>query len=156
MNAARALVATDLGLVARLHAECFEDAWDEAALAALLAMPGAFGLLSTAQDGFILLRAVPGEAEILSLGVAPAARRRGVARSLLSAATVESFRRGAEKLYLEVACDNFAALGLYSSAGFLEVGRRGNYYVRTGSTVDALVLARDVGRSAETARRGVP
>ena len=149
MSAARALVATDLGLVARLHAECFEDAWDEQALAALLAMPGAFGLLGEAQDGFILLRAIGGEAEILSLGVTPAARRRGVARGLLSAALDECRQRGAEKLYLEVACDNFAALGLYSAAGFVEIGRRRNYYVRAGVTVDALVLARDVGRSAE-------
>lgn len=156
MSAVRALVATDLRLVARLHAQCFEDAWDEAALAALLAMPGAFGLLTVAQDGFILLRAVAGEAEILSLGVAPAARRRGVARSLLSAATVESRRRGAEKLYLEVACDNFAALSLYSGAGFLEVGRRRNYYVGPGRAVDALVLAREIGRSAETGDLGTP
>ena len=149
MSAALALVATDLGLMARVHAQCFEDAWDEEALAALLAMPGAFGLLDEAQDGFILLRAASGEAEILSLGVAPAARRRGVARGLLSAAIAECRQRGAKKLYLEVACDNFAALGLYSGAGFVEIGRRRNYYVRAGGTVDALVLAREVGRSAE-------
>lgn len=69
----------DLALLARLHAACFEEAWDSAALASLLAMPGACALIAGAGRGealgFVILRAVAGEAEIISLGVEPRARR---------------------------------------------------------------------------------
>lgn len=47
-----------------------------------------------------------------------------------------------KRLFLEVAEDNRAALALYRSLGFSEVGRRKRYYERPGAAaVDALVLA---------------
>src|ERR1700758_1501447 len=88
----RPLGAFELAALAELHAACFEDAWDEAALAALLAMPGAFALIAEADraDGFVIARAAAGEAEILSLGVRPDLRRRGLGRSLLQSAIAEA------------------------------------------------------------------
>jgi ribosomal-protein-alanine N-acetyltransferase len=143
----RPLRAFELAALAELHATCFEDAWDEAALAALLAMPGAFALIAEADraEGFVIVRAAAGEAEILSLGVRPELRRRGFGGSLLQAAIAEAAGRGAGRLYLEVAADNWPARALYLANGFAQVGRRPDYYRRPGAATLALVLAKDIG-----------
>ena len=67
-------------------------------------------------------------ARIYSLAVAPAARRHGVARQLLTWAEMESRRRGLAGIVLETRHDNTAALTLYQSAGFRSIGHRLNYY----------------------------
>jgi len=93
--------------------------------------------------GFILVRAVAGEAEILTLAVAPAFRRQGAARALVEAVAVEASRRGARTLFLEVAEDNPAAIALYESTEFEAVGLRRGYYARKDARpADALVLRR--------------
>ncbi|MBU2208038.1 MAG: GNAT family N-acetyltransferase, partial [Alphaproteobacteria bacterium] len=67
--------------LADVHAEAFPAPWDAAALEALLDQDGVFALEDP--DGFILLRAVADEAEILTLAVRPAARRRGLGARLV-------------------------------------------------------------------------
>ena len=47
---------------------------------------------------------------------------------------------GAQSLFLEVGADNAPARSLYSQAGFVEVGRRRDYYRRHTGFADALVL----------------
>jgi ribosomal-protein-alanine N-acetyltransferase len=59
---------------------------------------------------------------------------------LLAALVDEARRRGARALFLEVADDNTAARRLYAARGFVQVGRRANYYRRAAGLVDALVL----------------
>jgi len=137
----------DLALLAELHAACFTEHWDEAALASLLATPGALALLAAAAEepsGFVILRAIAGEAEIISIGVRPEMRRSGIARRLLAAAAAAAGDRGAERLFLEVAVDNSSALGLYFSNSFTEVGQRRNYYRRIGAAMTALVLSKEI------------
>jgi ribosomal-protein-alanine N-acetyltransferase len=141
VNGVRPLQATELALLAGLHRACFADAWNEIALGELLASPGAFAFLADGGEGFVLARSVAGEAEILSLGVVPIFRRKGIARRLLAAAAIEAKRRGAGRLYLEVASDNGPALALYRQAGFAKVGRRAGYYHRPAGAVAAEVLA---------------
>jgi ribosomal-protein-alanine N-acetyltransferase len=95
--------------------------------------------------GFILGRALAGEAEILTLAVAPTHRRRGLGRALLEAAMGVCGTLGAETMFLEVAADNAAAIALYEAAGFAPAGRRKAYYARPGrAAVDALVLRREL------------
>ncbi len=134
-------MAADASELARLHAEAFAESWSAAALAGLMAEAGGFALWD--EGGFILVRAVVGEAEILTLAVAPAARRAGLGRALVEAAASEAGVAGAETLFLEVAVDNAAALALYRATAFEAVGRRKAYYPRPGGArVDALVLRR--------------
>lgn len=137
----------DLDLLAALHGACFAEPWDARAVASLLAMPGAFGLVAETDGpaGFLLARAVAGEAEILSLGVRPDRRRRGIGRALLAGAVAEAAAAGAARLYLEVAADNAAGRALYLAHGFAQIGCRTRYYRRLAGAVDALVLARALG-----------
>lgn len=135
----KALGPESAGRLARLHAAAFDRPWSEAELRDLMKGAGVSALGS--DDGFILVRALAGEAEILTLAVSPAARRRGLGRALVEAATRTAMEAGAEALFLEVAADNAAALGLYASCGFQQVGRRRGYYVRSGGAAsDALTL----------------
>jgi ribosomal-protein-alanine N-acetyltransferase len=77
-------------------------------------------------------------ADVLTVGVLPAARRRGIARRLVAALLDEAARRGAEEAFLEVRVDNEAARELYRSEGFAEVGVRRGYY--DAGRVDAVTM----------------
>lgn len=126
--------------LAEIHAAAFPAPWDAAAFATLLNQAGVFVL--EAPDGFILLRAVADEAEILTLAVRPAARRAGLGAGLVEQGAVAAAAYGATRLFLEVAQDNAPALALYARAGFAEAGRRPGYYARPdGGRQDALILA---------------
>jgi len=134
--------------LAALHARCFKTPppWSAQDFAACLADPLAF-LLVEGDAGFLLGRAVAGEAELLTLAVAPEARRRGLGRKLLARFQYQASLRGAERAFLEVSAENVPAIALYESTGFARVGRRRGYYqTPSGQRIDALVLARDLAR----------
>ena len=96
-------------------------------------------------DGFVVARIAAGEAEILTLAVDPARRRRGSGERLAAAALDAVRAAGAEAVFLEVAIDNPAATALYGKLGFVAAGRRRAYYPRReGPRVDALILRRDL------------
>jgi len=80
------------------------------------------------------------QAEILTVGVATAAQRRGLARRMLAALYAEAIRRRARELFLEVRVDNRPAISLYESEGFARIGVRRGYY--ENGRVDAVVMRR--------------
>ncbi|PKP68690.1 MAG: ribosomal-protein-alanine acetyltransferase [Alphaproteobacteria bacterium HGW-Alphaproteobacteria-4] len=129
--------------LAMLHAACFTSPrpWSAAEFAGLMALPGVF-LLGDSR-GFVLGRAVAGEAELLTLAVTPALRRQGLGRALLAGFEAAAQAAGAEAAFLEVAAANAPARALYAGAGWREAGRRRGYYrLPGGSADDALVLTR--------------
>jgi ribosomal-protein-alanine N-acetyltransferase len=147
--ALRPVRSSDLAALAGIHAACFPDeAWDSGALATVLAMAGTAGQVAGSDAagicGFLITQCLGEDAEILTLGVAPAHRRQGIARVLL----VDFFARaravGATRVVLEVAADNPPALALYQSLGFARLGTRPNYYRRAaGPAMDAWRLGLD-------------
>jgi ribosomal-protein-alanine N-acetyltransferase len=139
----------DAATLERLHRSAFDDPWSAADIATLLSSPGVFAFQARAEDeeaGFILYRVAADEAEILTLAVTPALRRRGVARALLRQAMAASLAGGAAAVFLEVATDNPGAQALYQTNGFAEVGRRPGYFSRPGGAVAALIMRRDLNR----------
>lgn len=128
--------------LAALHAACFTSPrpWSAAEFDSLLQSPHVFLLVES--GGFLLGRAIAGEAELLTLAVAPDHRRKGIGLRLVMRFLTECRNRAADRAFLEVAADNVAAVGLYQTAGFAAEGRRKAYYQRAdGTAVDALVLA---------------
>ncbi|GJL89551.1 MAG: alanine acetyltransferase [Minwuia thermotolerans] len=128
-------------LLAELHARSVSRPWDARAYTDLLTMTGASALVARTSEpvGFILLRQVVDEAEVIMIAVEPSARRQGVARTLL-ASGISSLLE-VSQVFLEVATDNDAAIALYTSAGFDRVGVRRAYYTDDGGgTTDALVM----------------
>ncbi|MDX5365862.1 MAG: GNAT family N-acetyltransferase [Alphaproteobacteria bacterium] len=145
--AIRASDAASAASLAALHRACFDEAWDEAAMRELLAMPGAFAYEAgdpASLDGLVIARIAGGEAEILTIGVRPEVRGSGLGRRLLEAAAIHAAALGAEALFLEVAEDNRAALRLYETSGFYLVGMRPGYYRREGAPVAARTLKLDL------------
>ena len=141
------------GIAARLHAASFagrERAWSAAEIAALLAAPECFLLLAggagaPAPAALLLGRAAGGEAELLTLGTAPEARRAGLGAALTAGFAAEARARGAETAFLEVAADNDGAASLYRRLGWVAAGRRKGYVRRLdGGRVDALVMRLDL------------
>lgn len=130
--------------LAMLHGACFpDDPWEAGALARLIALTGSFGWFVWEDEtpaGFILVRDLGNECEVLSLGVAPRWRRLGIAQDLMRAAIEETRRRARPSLVLEVATDNDAAGALYAGFGFVTVGRRARYYKRPDGRADAFIL----------------
>jgi ribosomal-protein-alanine N-acetyltransferase len=125
----------DAPLMATLHARCFARPWSEPAMAQFILGPDTLCLIASVVDdtggapvGFLIARKAADEAELLTLGVAPAARRMGLARALLNEASAALRAGGARQLFLEVEEGNEAALQLYRSLGAIPVGRRAGYY----------------------------
>lgn len=131
----RAATPADAAVLAAIHADCFqgEAAWNAALFARLLSLPGGFGFLH-AGGGFLLARGAVDEAEILTLAVLPAARRRGIARALMAGLSPRAAR-----VFLEVSEANQPARAFYAALGFKQVARRRRYYP---DGTDALVLRR--------------
>ena len=146
----RIVDASHCDLLAALHAECFEKAWNPDSFATLLGMPGSLGALArdtldaantTEPAGYVLALDTGSDWEILSLGVRPEHRRRGIARALIDAVLTQMPKQQPRALVLEVAADNHPAQQLYDGLGFQPVGRRPRYYRRGGTApVDALIL----------------
>ena len=127
--------------LARLHNQAFVDQrpWSATEFESLLASPHT--VLSTHKQGFGLIRVIAGEAELLTLAVAPDAQGQGLGRSLLQQLMAKASRAGAAEIFLEVAADNARALKLYRSSGFAETGRRPGYYAAPdGTRKDAILM----------------
>ena len=91
----------------------------------------------------MLGRVVLDEAELLTIAVAPAARRAGVGNRLVSKFERSASLRGAATSFLEVAADNVAAIALYTGHGYTESGRRKGYYTpRNAPATDAILLSK--------------
>ncbi|WP_323005732.1 N-acetyltransferase [Pseudorhodobacter sp.] len=133
--------------LAALHARVFTTPrpWSAAEFAALMGGPGVYVLGDPL--GFVMGRAIAGEAEVLTLAVAPEARRQGVARGLMARFENNALEKHAETAFLEVAEDNSAAIHLYLSLGYTEAGRRRGYFAppqdpRQGPRRDAIVMTK--------------
>ncbi|WP_050522897.1 GNAT family N-acetyltransferase [Pseudorhodobacter wandonensis] len=129
--------------LATLHGQAFTTPrpWSAAEFSGLLDMAGV--LLISQPAGFILGRAIAGEAEVLTLAVAPYARRQGIARQLMLEFELQAAQHNAETAFLEVAEDNAGAIGLYLSLGYVISGRRRGYFkTPDNKRLDALILTK--------------
>lgn len=145
---------TSFRVIAALYALAFRDPWPEPSVRELMATPGTWGLIASPPSdgadsiepaGFLLARLILDEAEILSLGVDPMQQRQGIARALVTACIQRVADAGGTSIFLEVGTDNPNAQALYTDTGFVEVGRRKQYYRRAdGTKVDALIMQKKV------------
>ena len=90
---------------------------------------------------YCAFRLVLDEMHVMNVAVAPAERRRGLARWLLLFALERARRAGAARALLEVRAGNREAVALYESLGFRRAGVRREYY--RDPVEDALVLVRE-------------
>lgn len=133
-------------LLANLHAACFERGWSASEMARLLAMPGAVCLIARRDNqplALLFLRSAADEAEIITIGTLPDARRQGIGAALIAAALPLLRNSGIQRLLIEVASANAAALALYRKVGFAAVGHRRQYYEHAdGQREDAIIMSK--------------
>lgn len=91
--------------------------------------------------GYAILMPAVDEAELLTIGVAAAQQRKGLGRAMLGGMLALARERKMRRVFLEVRPSNTAAIALYRSAGFAEVGVRRGYYQNSNGSEDALVMA---------------
>jgi len=77
------------------------------------------------------------EADVLTVGVVPNHRGKGVARQLMELLTNWAHNQGSTAMMLEVKVDNAEAIGLYETLGYSKLNTRKDYF---GPGLDALVM----------------
>jgi ribosomal-protein-alanine N-acetyltransferase len=150
--AIKPLDLADSAALARIHREDFVPPWDKGDFEAMLGQDVMFGYKAvevgggrSGPAGFVLARSMAGEAEIITIAVARAHRRRGLGQLLMDAVLRDLHSTHTDALFLEVDEKNAPAIALYRRLGFREVGKRAGYYRSSGGVVsNALVMRRDL------------
>lgn len=124
--------------ITNLHKLCFPHKPWSASDFADLKKSGCEIIMS--QNGFAVWRTVADESEIITIGVAPNARRSGIASAMLCIIEQNIKNSGCKKIFLEVAADNIAAQNLYKQNGYSVIGTRPKYY----DGIDAILMAKDL------------
>jgi ribosomal-protein-alanine N-acetyltransferase len=102
-------------------------------------------LMAESEEGFAgfgVMGITGDEAEMESVAVTPAARRKGIGRGMCEALMSWAKMRGASKVLLEVRVSNHAARALYESLDFHGVAIRKGYYREPDE--DGLTMAREL------------
>ncbi len=123
--------------LANLHKECFPNKpWGEQDFSDL--KKSGCEIISS-DNGFIVWRVVSDEAEIITIGVSPSARGKGIADALLKLME-NDIKTPNTKIFLEVAATNTYAIKLYERNGFEKIGTRRGYY----DGVDAILMSKTI------------
>ena len=77
------------------------------------------------------------EADVLTVGVVPLHRGKGIAKALMALITDWADEQGSTAMMLEVKTDNSEAIGLYESLGYSTLNIRKDYF---GAGLDAQVM----------------
>ncbi|HEY7051926.1 MAG TPA: ribosomal protein S18-alanine N-acetyltransferase [Mycobacterium sp.] len=141
-----ALTARDASRCAELEAQLFDsdDPWPASAFLSELKGPHNHYVAARSGDKVVGYAGIarlgllpPYEYEIHTIGVDPAFQGQGIGRRLLD----EVLTHADGPVFLEVRTDNAAAIALYRSVGFAQIGLRRRYYPTSGA--DAYTMRRD-------------
>ncbi len=146
----------DLSTLAKIHAASFSHAWSDGELEKMLSNHHYICMVAhpprTAHSkplGFVLVRSVLDEAEIITIATGPSSRRKGVAKKLLQETIRKLEYDRKSKLFLEVDETNQAAIKLYKNLHFKQIGEREGYYAGTETDASkrptALVMQLELG-----------
>lgn len=91
--------------------------------------------------GYCIVSTAAGEFHIMNICVDPAEQKQGIGKFMLEHIVEQAKSRWAESIFLEVRPTNEAAIALYTSMGFNEIGIRKDYYPSEDGREDAVMLA---------------
>jgi len=146
----------DLPDLARIHNEGFARGWSDGDLEKMINNENYSCLVAhfsryakKRPSGFVLVRTIRDEAEIITIATRSSARRRGLASELMRTAIRQLEYDRAKSLFLEVDEANEAAINLYKRLGFKKISEREGYYSASGDgghkKSTALVMQLELG-----------
>ena len=103
-------------------------------------------------EAFILAWQAADELDVIAVGTATGARRRGLGRALVEWLLSYAVEVRVRRVILEVRCSNLAALNLYRSLGFQEGRVREDYY--SEPTEDGIEMSREINEHANAPSLG--
>lgn len=133
--------------IAEMEKLYFSLPWSEDAIISELSNP--LSLWVVAVDGakvvgYVGSQSVLGEADVMNLAVLKEYRKQGIGKGLVCTLIHHLKQKDVHCLTLEVRGSNKNAIRLYDSLGFVQVGRRPNYY--SAPKEDALILRKEWDR----------
>jgi [ribosomal protein S18]-alanine N-acetyltransferase len=139
-------IAEQVDEIVALDKLCFDSIWSKNGYLREMNSPNSSLLLLWVTEAQLLpkmigigcLWSIVEEAHITLLGIHPEYQGQGLGMFLFYHLLQNGIQRGLERATLEVKTTNQPAINLYQKFGFQIVGRRNNYYPKTGE--DALIL----------------
>src|SRR5579863_5852559 len=138
----RQMVESDVQSVVAVERASYQFPWSEGIFRDCLRVGYVCRVVTAAEDviGYGVMSVGAGEAHILNLCISDAFRCQGIGRRLLGYLIERGTAAGMSEAFLEVRPSNTAAIRLYLSCGFEQVGMRRGYYQAVGGREDAAVL----------------
>ena len=136
--------STHISQVAELEKACFSTAWSENSIERELHNPLSLWLVAVEGDrvvGYVGSQSVMDEADMMNIAVHQDYRRLGIASKLVCELIEKLHLSQVHCLTLEVRLSNESAQAMYDKLGFVQIGRRPNYY--TLPKEDALILRKE-------------
>ena len=141
--AIRAMRGSDVPDVVAIERASYQFPWSEGIFRDCLRVGYVCRVALTADPeivGYGVMSVGAGEAHILNLCIGADWRCRGIGHLLLGYLLDRAAAAGMGEAYLEVRPSNTAAIRLYQSMGFEQMGVRRGYYQAVGGREDAAVL----------------
>lgn len=135
----RPLTADDAAQCALIHSLCDPEPWKPIDFLELIGAPyhHGWGIGTVKIEGFLLAQIVPPCAEIILIAVHPQRQRFGYGQFLMATLALH-----AQEVILEVNASNAQGIQFYQTLGFVEVGKRADYYKVKGQSFHALILGK--------------
>ncbi len=138
----RPMLINDIDAVYEIECQSFSIPWSKEALTQELSEPSArcyVAELEACIAAYAGVRMVMEEGEVTNIAVAQHYRGNGIGRRLLQHLLDEAKKSKLRNIFLEVRKSNEAAMALYVSCGFQQIGLRKNYYQKPAE--DAVLMA---------------
>ena len=128
-----------------IQKNCDEPLWTSSSLFHLLNKGSGYGYILKYLNnsiGYILLRSLDDEEEVLSLGVLKKKRRQGIASKLFDEFEKGVIRKNVQRVILEVKVENYAAICFYEFLGLKKIKVLKDYYKTDKGYEDGLLLSK--------------
>lgn len=128
-----------------IQKDCNEPVWTSSSLFHLLNKGSGYGYILKSFNkyiGYILLRSLADEEEVLSLGVLNLNRRKGVASKLFYEFERDVIRKSVKRIFLEVKVKNYSAICFYEFLGLKKIKVLKDYYKTDNGYENGLLLSK--------------
>lgn len=149
----RVMLESDVASVVAIERASYQFPWSEGIFRDCLRVGYVCRVACVGEEivGYGVMSTGAGEAHVLNLCVNGPFRCKGIGRHLLTHLLDRARAAGMGEAFLEVRPSNTAAIRLYQSMGFEQVGIRRGYYQAVGGREDAAVLKLSLaGRATRT------